>query len=223
MAIKLTRLLAATLVAMLLAPTVGAQDLSRSSQTPSADRDAALGANIDDAVKEFAEGEPEMRQVDRATELRDTGTRGSFVGADSDDATFIRSESPGGDSGGSRRTQGPTARGTFRQRGQQSQSGRSRGTTLRPRLALGFHYTPNLSPQFAKNTQAHLKRMPGLSKNSSIRVSVEKNVVVLEGIVANAHDRALSAQLVALTPGVHKIDNRLEVAGTDSPSPEISK
>jgi osmotically-inducible protein OsmY len=58
-----------------------------------------------------------------------------------------------------------------------------------------------------------------LSHNPSIRVCVEKNVVVLEGTVASAHDRILSAQLIALAPGVYAIDNRLKVAGADSPSP----
>ena len=223
MPIKLTRPLAAAFVSLLLAPTLSAQDLSQSSRAPSDTRDTALGATVGSEVRQFTEGVPELQQVDRAEDLRDASNRGSFVGADSGDATFFGSASQGGNAGGSRRMQGPTSRGSYRQRGLQSQSGRSRGTTLRPRLALGFHYTPEISPRLAENVQAYLKRIPNLNKNSSVRVSVEKNVVVLEGTVANAHDSALSAQLVALAPGVNKIDNRLEVVGAESPTPQASR
>ncbi len=216
MAIKLTRPLAATLVVMLLASTVGAQDLSRSSKITSAGGDEALGAKAAGQGQELTEGVPELEQSDRA-KLRDKSTRGSFVGADSDGAGFFEGTSRGDDTGdrmrGSRQTRGTGSRGSFRPRDQQSKPGRSRGTTLRPRLVLGFHYTPKVSPQLAENMRTCIKRIPSLNGISSVRVSVQQNVVVLEGTVASARDRALSAQLVALSPGVNKIDNRLKVTG----------
>ena len=222
MAIKLIPPLAAALATMLFAQTVAAQSSSFSSQsstTTSAGGDEVLGAE----GQALAEGVPELKKVDRA-KLRDKSIRGGFVGADSGGAGFFDGMSQGGDrtgdrTGRSRWPQRPRSRGFHPQRGPQFQPGRSRGTTLRPRLALGFHYTPKVSPRLAENMQMCIKRIPSLNGTSPVRISVQQNVVVLEGTVASAHDRALSAQLVALSPGVCKIDNRLKVAAADSPSP----
>ena len=217
MTIKITFPLVVVFIAMLLTPILSAQDLSESSTAVSAGSDPALGAE----GQELTDSVPELKQVDRK---RDTKSRGDFVGADSGDAGFFGGESQSGDSrDGSRRMQRPRSRESYQPGGLRSQPGRSRGTTLRPRLALGFPYTPKPSPRLAENVRACLQRIPSLSKNSSIRVSVENNVVVLAGTVANAHDRALSEQLVALAPGVNKIDNRLKVADADSPGPETGR
>ena len=213
---KQTLLLATrALVVMLIAATVNAQDLSESSTTTPDSSDTELGASIGNEADKIADSVPELREADRS---RDTRNRGSFVGADSDGASFFDGDSKNdGKTTGQRSRQRARARDAYRPDGRRSQSGRSRGTTLRPRLALGFHYAPKPSPQLAENVRVCIKRIPSMQKNSSIRVSVQKNVVILEGTVANSHDRALAKQLVALSPGVTKIDNRIKVNGEKSP------
>ncbi len=104
----------------------------------------------------------------------------------------------------------------FQQPGQPWQSGQPRGLSIRPTFTLGFAYKPKVSPKIGNNVRTCLRRIPNFGNASSIRVNVKKNVVVLEGTVARKSDRALALQLVALEPGVVKIDNRLKVAGTPS-------
>lgn len=226
MAIESIRPLAVAVGIMLFAASVFAQDLEESSLSPSGAGDTALGADIGDEAKKIVESVPELREADRK---RDTKTRGSFVGADTGGKGLFESKTKGdGKTPGTRRQQRPGSREAYQPRpgGPQTQRGRARqtrGRTLRPRLALGFHYTPKFSPGLVENVRASLKRVASLNKNPSIRVSVEKNIVILTGTVANAHDRALSEQLVALSPGVYKIDNRLKVASADSPSPETGR
>ena len=99
------------------------------------------------------------------------------------------------------------------------QAGRSRGLNIRPTFTLGFAYRPKVSPKIGSNVRACLRRIPNFGDTSSIRVSVKRNVVILEGTVARKSDRALASQLVALEPGVIKIDNRLKVTSTPSTAP----
>ncbi|MBN2216607.1 MAG: BON domain-containing protein [Pirellulales bacterium] len=164
-----------------------------------------VGEGIASSIETFSQGVPELRE---AQELRSTQDRGSFVGSESDEGPgFIGAAEAGGSQTGgasSRRTTGTSRRTT--------QTRQTSGPTVRPALVVGFAYAPKVSPSIDAKVRTCLGRLPDFGKTSSIRVRVEQNVVVLEGVVANKHDAALALQMVALEPGVVKIDNRLTVA-----------
>ena len=207
---------------LVLGAAAAAQDLSRSSMSrpnPS----SAVGAQVSDQVEAFAEGVPQLQQVDRQG-LRDTGTRGDFVGADSADTGLFGGTGPQGTraTGTARSTQRAIGRGTVRQGQAQPRAGRSTATSIRPTLTLGFSYTPQPSPHLVRSFSSSLERIPRLNGGDcSVRVVVEEGgVVVLEGTVPTVRDRLLSEQLVALSPGVLRIENRLAVAAA-SPVPAV--
>lgn len=167
--------------------------------------DTPVGEGIATSIESFSQGVPELRE---AQELRSTQERGSFVGSESGEGPgFVGAAEAGGSQTGgasARRTTGMTRRST--------QSRQASGPTVRPALVVGFAYAPKVSPSIDAKVRTCLDRLPNFGKTSSIRVRVEQNVVVLEGVVANHHDAALAMQMVALEPGVVKIDNRLTVA-----------
>lgn len=176
---------------------------SRSTSTTSG---GATGQSISSAAQSFAEGVPELQQ---SQAIRDTQTRGAFVGADTGDLpeVFGGSQATGG------RSQNIRGSSTIPRGGQQSPTTqRSSGPTIRPTLALGFGYTPKVSPKLGENLTSRLHRIPSFEGNSSVQVRLENGIVILEGTVARPNDRALAMQLVSLEPGVVKIDNRLQIA-----------
>lgn len=209
----------AVCIAFLMSSVAGAQDLSRSSVSSNSG-DTPVGAQVSDQVQSFAEGVPQLQQVDRAS-LRDTGSRGGFVGADSADSGLFGGGTQGTRTTGTgRTTTRQTGRSTSRQTRSQPRTSRSTTTTIRPTLTLGFSYAPKPSPNLAANVASSLRRIPNLGGSPSVHVSVENGTVVLEGIVPTAHDRALSEQIVALSPGVTRIENRLAVAAAAVSQPQ---
>jgi hypothetical protein len=64
-----------------------------------------------------------------------------------------------------------------------------------------------------------LARSSGLSSKENIRVTVQGEVVVLRGAVADDHERRLAESLIRLSPGVHDIRNELAVRGASSRPP----
>lgn len=197
--------------------SAAAQNLSESSVSSSTS-DTPVGATISQQVQEFSEGgSPALQTINRA-DLRDTQSRGSFVGADSSSATLTEtmSQTGGRTSTSTRRTQTRTSQ--FR-----PQQSAASTQVVRPTLTLGFSFTPTPPANLGQNIEQCIKRIPALSNNSSIRISLDKNVVVLEGVVASERDRMLSAQLVALTPGVVQIDNRLTVAAELPVKPSLGQ
>ena len=206
------RPLAAVCMAFLMGGTAWGQNLAGSSTATSASQSQAVGAEVSSQVEAFAEGVPELQRTDRAS-LRDTGSRGGFVGADTGDVTIF-GEGTRTTSAGSRRTTGrATGRGGSRQTGRQPRSSQTGGPTIRPTLALGFRYVPRPAPNLGQKIADSLNRLPQIKRHSSILVRVQGSTVVLEGSVPTSHERALSEQIVALSPGVTGIENRLAVEG----------
>lgn len=202
----------AGLVTGALAVTADAQ-----SRNTSSSGNATAGEGLAETGQALSAQIPEMRE---APEIRDTQTRGTFVGADTGDLpVFVGADQSGGTTRSPQagRT-GPRSRRPV-QPGQQPRQ--SRTLNVRSTLTLGFPYAPKVSPELGTNVRTCLGRIPNFGKNSSIRVSFKKKVVVLEGTVATKHDRALVLQLAALEPGVINVDNRLEVVGTNSTAPAV--
>jgi len=180
-------------------------NLSGSSATQSASESTAVGSDIATSVENVSQGVPELQE---AQQLRDTQGRGAFVGAESGEQQgFI------GAAEGTGTTTGAQTRRTTGRTGQRlPQTQQTRGPVIRPALVVGFAYTPRVSPAIGGNVLNCLTRVPNFGNTSSIRIRVENNVVILEGSVATPHDAALALQMVALEPGVVKVDNRLKVA-----------
>jgi len=177
------------------------------TQSSSASQGQAVGAGMQETLQGFTTGVPELQQ---AQQLRDTQARGGFVGTETGETPSFIGATEGGAAGATQqRRTGGRAAGTAGRRGMQPSQGR--GLVIRPTLRVGFAYTPTVSPAIGQNAHECLQRIPEFGKNSSIRARVEKNVVVLEGTVASRHESALAMQMVALEPGVVKVDNRLTV------------
>jgi hypothetical protein len=174
------------------------------TQSSSVSDDAPVGAGITETLQGFTEAAPELKE---AQELRDTQSRGTFVGAETGDVTDFVGAAEGGTAGTTQQRRGRRGRA-----GMPSQPGRARGPVVRPRIVVGFRYTPSVSPAIGRDVRTSLRRIPDFGASSSIHVRVEKNVIVLEGTVASKHDSLLAAQMVALEPGVVKVDNRLTVS-----------
>lgn len=182
------------------------------SQFGPANTAAAIGSGISHGVQSFSAGVPALQQ---AQELRDTALRGQFVGAEARNA---QQAFGGGRAASAQQTgTGPNLRiGPVRQpraqAGQASPYGRQAGTSLQPTLTLGFSPTMPSSADVQRNVAEAVMRAPSIRDGTSIAVRAEAGgVVVLEGAVGSAHQRALASQLVALEPGVTKVDNRLTV------------
>ena len=185
-------------------------NLSGSSTTPSNSGDTPVGAGISETLQGFTQGAPELQE---AQQLRDTQSRGTFVGAEAGDMPdFLGGQQQGGTQARTAQEMGGMGR---RSRGSTQPRG-TRGPQFRTRLSVGFSYTPMVSPAIGQTTRTCLRRIPNFGKSSSIRARIEKNVVILEGTVASQHDRALASQIVALEPGVAKVDNRLKVVANGS-------
>lgn len=195
----------ATLV-MAVSTDAQGQTSTETSGEPLAETGQTLAAEVPDMLE--------------APEIRDTQTRGTFVGADTGDLpTFVGADQSGGTARSSQ-TRGTSSRS--RRPTQPSQrSTRSSTQSVRSTLTLGFSYTPKISPELGANVRTCLGRIPNFGKDSPIRVSFKNKVVVLEGTVATKHDRALALQLAALEPGVIRIDNRLKIVGKKSTEPAV--
>jgi osmotically-inducible protein OsmY len=56
-----------------------------------------------------------------------------------------------------------------------------------------------------------------------VTVREEAGVVVLEGTVASTSDRLLAEKMIAIEPGVRRVENRLSVAGEAELLPPLSR
>jgi hypothetical protein len=77
-----------------------------------------------------------------------------------------------------------------------------------------FDYRPAGPNVIQSEVRGVLARSASLSPNRDIRVTLEGPAVVLRGTVPSEQDRRLAEALVRLTPGVHEVQNKLEVAGS---------
>ena len=203
------------LLAVTVLLTVATIAWAQTTSSTNSSMDNAMSAgdvtgNIQQTIEGFQTIAPDLRDIDRT---RDTGERGTFVGADTSDTSDFM--------GGDQRTRVRTAQeqgGRLRTQGS-TRPRQSRGPQFRVRLSVGFPYTPKISPTLSQTTCNCLARIPNFGSTSSIQVKVDKNVVTLEGTVATAHDRALALQMAALEPGVVKVVNRLQVRPTSPAAP----
>jgi osmotically-inducible protein OsmY len=69
--------------------------------------------------------------------------------------------------------------------------------------------------------QSVLARSSTLSSKDNMRVIVQGDTVVLQGVANDDHERRLAEMLVRLTPGVHAVLNQLRVPGEAVPVPLI--
>ncbi len=148
--------------------------------------------------------------------LRSNRGSSSFVGAD--DSTT------GGSNAGrsNRRLSATNARGFGGQspnananRGGMMPGGRSpygqAAAEVQPVLTLGFDYAPPAIPNLGGQVTARLERTGAIKLAAPLDVQLADGVAVVRGTVASEHDRLLLAQLLALEPGVRRVDNQLEV------------
>ncbi len=175
---------------------------------------AAIGGGIARGVQGFSAGVPELQQ---AQELRDTALRGEFVGAEARDQFIGASGTQSPQAGTGRNFRIDPLRQPGAQAGQRMPQGRlpegrQPGTTLQPTLTLGFTAPVAPAANVQRNVAEVFRRVPNIRDNGSVAVRVENGVVILEGTVGTPHQRALASQLVALEPGVLKVDNRLTVS-----------
>jgi hypothetical protein len=91
----------------------------------------------------------------------------------------------------------------------------SRPAPYRPRLSLGFNAPRPAALE--KALAGRLDRSLGSRLQAPVGVRLEGRTAILEGEVASEHDRALAAQLMLLEPGVSRVENRLQVAGSSPP------
>lgn len=172
----------------------------------------SIGAGIADRMQSFSAGVPALQQ---AQQLRDTALRGEFVGAEAQTMPQIfaspeMTHTP--QRGGRLNVRLDPVRQPRAQAARGQPHGRQVGSVLQPTLSLGFSAPTVPTVEVQSNVTAAVMRVPSIRENSSIEVRVEGGVVVLEGTVSDPHHRALAAQLVALEPGVSKVDNRLTVS-----------
>ncbi|NUQ63440.1 MAG: BON domain-containing protein [Pirellulales bacterium] len=87
---------------------------------------------------------------------------------------------------------------------------------FQPTLSLGFDYSPpaDLATQVTTRLQ-HSKR---LALPQSVQVEVQDGTATLVGTAASQHDRQLIEQMLALEPGIRRVDNRLTVNPVAPPS-----
>ncbi|HZT78944.1 MAG TPA: BON domain-containing protein, partial [Gemmataceae bacterium] len=83
-------------------------------------------------------------------------------------------------------------------------------TTLDPSLIPAAPMPPARLQADLQNVLARSTRLPSAA---NVRVTVEGDVVVLQGTVGSERERRLTEAAVRLTPGVHDVRNELEVAG----------
>lgn len=163
--------------------------------------------------------------------LRSARGADDFVGADRGDVRNLTGfEDPSQTQRSSSRTTSnsrlsgrqSSANRSNRQRSLSSLSNRQRrsGTAaseVQPVLRLGFDYATATSPALGADLAAKLYRRS--QALSGAKVELNGGVVTLTGTAGSEHARALAEQLVALEPGVRRVENRLTVA---SPAPSTT-
>ncbi len=172
---------------------------------------ASVTSSITQSVSGLSSAVPALQQ---SQNLRDTATRGAFVGSEASDLPQIfgttggTTTQRGGQGMNTRNTQ---VRQPAAQAGRTTAYGRQAVTAIQPTLTLGFVPMAVSSADLQKNVSKAVRRAPMLSDYVSVGVRIDGGSVILEGTVDSQHQRALISQLVALEPGVVKVDNRLTV------------
>lgn len=100
-----------------------------------------------------------------------------------------------------------------------TQNNRSRygqsSVSVQPTLSLGFDYAGPVVPNLTTKLTTRLKTSPVATATLPVQVQVLDGTATLTGTVASDHERALAEQLLALEPGVRRVDNQLSVAPPD--------
>jgi hypothetical protein len=170
---------------------------------------------------------------------RSSRGEGNFVGADSNDVQNITGYDQSSQGNRSGRSNASSSRSTRRNssslsrnglqggfsnnfmggnssRGSSRRSGRDgygqSATQVQPTLSLGFDYAAPPARDIGASFSARVQQSTSLAPLASVRVEMQDGVATLNGAVASDHQRALAAQLVALQPGVRRVDNRLTVS-----------
>jgi hypothetical protein len=85
-----------------------------------------------------------------------------------------------------------------------------------PTVKLGFDCP--MSKDLSTRLTAQLQQTTRASVPKSVQLDCKEGVAVLRGTVATDHERNLMEQLIALEPGVRRVDNQLTVAPSAAPS-----
>jgi hypothetical protein len=87
--------------------------------------------------------------------------------------------------------------------------------------SLGFAHQPPSASRLAGEAAQVLERSTRLTPTRDIKVVAEGQIIVLQGWVADDHDRRLAEALVRLTPGVHEVRNELKIQEVAPPPTRI--
>ncbi len=154
--------------------------------------------------------------------LRSSRGAENFVGADTGDTRNFLGFSDSGSAGSRSATRTSRTRTPSRQqysnrssanaRRQTTTYGRSRTgqtTELQPMLSLGFEYRPPQS--LGANLTSRLQQSKRFVPGGAVQVQVQDGTATLVGTAADEHERQLLEQMLALEPGIRRVDNRLTV------------
>jgi hypothetical protein len=86
-----------------------------------------------------------------------------------------------------------------------------------PRFTVGLGFESPVgttNPQLGKELESQLANSPSFPAGKNISVTVENNVVILRGKVADDHERDLAEAVIRLSPGVYNVRNELMVGDT---------
>jgi hypothetical protein len=79
-------------------------------------------------------------------------------------------------------------------------------------VGIGFESTAGTAnPRLSAELQSQLANSPSFPGGKNVTVTVENNVVILRGKVADEHERDLAEAVVRLSPGVYNVQNELMV------------
>ncbi len=135
---------------------------------------------------------------------------GTFVGGDTGDVRNARSQGGGAMGGRGGLQQLFSQFRNANQTGQGNTSNSSR--TLRAPLTVGFSLPDQSAASVGGNFEKYLSRMPAMSSNANVSVSMEGRVAVLRGTVSTEHERDLAGRLALFEPGISDVRNELVVA-----------
>jgi hypothetical protein len=78
-------------------------------------------------------------------------------------------------------------------------------------VAVSFPYEPLSAVQLRTEAESILARSSALSMKDTIRVRTDGQTLVLQGQVRSAQEKRLVENMIRLTPGVHSIQNNLQI------------
>ena len=100
---------------------------------------------------------------------------------------------------------------TMSSAGRNNQTGSTNNQTIRSASSLDFDFV--MPPQRVQLiTAAHLNRVPGIQDSQITFISSPNGTTaVLTGTVASDRERRVAQQLLMLEPGIHRVENRLDI------------